>query len=106
MDSIKNYLILICSLPTPETTKSAIKQRNLASGLCHFILQLTILISSFGFLIKNVSIDLENSLYALVQLAATGSTTYMFIFGFVRREKMRKLFVEFQKIQNECEMRI
>lgn len=102
MDSIERTFVLLSILPTPETTKRAIKFRNISIGISFFAIEIIVLMSSAAFFLEYVENDLKNSLYALLQIAAYCSSTYTFAVGFTQRRDIQKLFPEFQNIIKEC----
>lgn len=102
MDSIRNYLTLICSLPTSDGTSPLIKFRNYSVGFGLFLIVLTGLISSAAYFIKFIADDLEKSFYALFQVAGLTSVTYMISVGYLMKHNIQNSVYELEKIRNDC----
>lgn len=78
--------------------------------------KLFIFMVTFGVLVSNIcavltdivffrasmSIDLENSLYALFQLMASLCVTYLMIVGINLKQQFDGIFAELAQIQNAC----
>lgn len=101
MDFIYNDFILISILPIDDPK---LKWRNILIGAAIFSCGLLTLISSAIFFCEFIFINLEQSLYALHQVAAFGGLTYIYVVGRMQRLKIIDLFIKFDVIQDKCEI--
>lgn len=62
---------------------------------------MTPLVTSIAYISKYVSVDLENSLYALFQIAAYGMQVYLIIIGFILWSKFSRMFPILQQIYDD-----
>lgn len=88
--------IYLCS---PDEVTSVWKK------IIYFILFVIVFLGNFtsgagalAFIIKYVSVDLENSLYAVFQLCAVGSVSYIFIAAFFLRYRINDIFKQLTEI--------
>lgn len=58
-------------------------------------------ISSIVFFVHNVSIDLENSLYSVLQIAANSNLSYLYLVAFFSREKISLFLATLEEIYQE-----
>lgn len=94
----RQSFILLWIFPTPKTDGKLIKFRNILISLIHLYAIIASLIFSIGFAYKYVKIDLENTLYALFQIAAYGSQSYSMVIGYKLGSKIAQLFPKLQQI--------
>lgn len=73
--------------------------------IIYFILFVIVFLGNFtswagalAFIIKYVSVDLENSLYAVFQLCAVGSVSYILIAAFFLRFRINDIFKQLTEI--------
>lgn len=69
-----------------------------------FLMNLVATISSLAFFLKNVSVDLEVSLYTLLQITASGCGTYACGFLFFSQNRVTKMLEDLTDIYNECKL--
>lgn len=104
--ALNRYIfVLLWILPTPENTSTRIKLRNIIFSITNLILLIIGVISSACFAIRYVKINLEESLYALMEITSCGCQTYSMIFGFILSSKFAKMFPKLQKIYDESEFK-
>lgn len=96
--TIERALVWLC-LCSPDKATSKWKMLVCAFlGLITFTSTLSDMLASVAFMLKFISIDMEESLYALFQIFGFGSITYAIIVTFFQRHRMRDLFRGLSKI--------
>lgn len=94
----QKMLTWICVYPADETV-SKFKRATYAFAYAFILISnLCVLASSVAFFLKYVSVDLEQSLYAVFQITAYGSMTYLIIVSFLLRSKIPLVFDDLAKI--------
>lgn len=73
-------------------------------GFIVLISTLSDMLASVAFMLKYISINLEESLYALFQIFGFGSITYAIIVTFFQRHKIREIFQGLSEIYNESKI--
>lgn len=66
------------------------------------IIEICALTASAAFILKNISIDLEATLYTILQIASQGSLTYMILFAFAVQRKISAMFDHLQDVYTLC----
>lgn len=67
-------------------------------GLTVFIANAIVFIVSLAFFIEYASIDMEEALFALIQLAGTGNILYVLLISYILRDKIIAVFESLSKI--------
>lgn len=101
MDSINRVLISISIFPSPNELDSFSKIRNIAVGVWLLLSQCIAFISSVVYFHKYISVDLEGSLYAIVQISGYSLTAYTYAMGYIQRKSIEKLFIKLRNVCNE-----
>lgn len=98
----RNVLIWIGMCSAGEGTKKWQKIAFQLIGFTFFMLMVLSVIISGAFLVKFLSIDMEESLFAVFQIVIAGGTWYMIIFAYLLRKKFAAIFDGLQKIYDTC----
>lgn len=97
----RRVLTWFCVYP-PERYASQLKRfLYKCSGLFAFAVLVAGTLGSIAFIIKNISIDLENSLFALMTTVGNVSMVYMVAATYIIRRKIVAIFDSLTKIYNE-----
>lgn len=67
-----------------------------------FVFLITALISSIGYIFKTISINLEDSLYAVPQISAVVIIKYSLIAMYFSRDKFHEIFYNLSDIYKKC----
>lgn len=102
MDPIHNTFINMAILPAPENTMFSIKIRNNLFGTSLFIITVALVLASAAYFVVFLGDDLKSSLFAVMQVALFLPVAYSITVGFIKRQEMKKLFVEFENVQEKC----
>lgn len=105
MDSIRNTFIRMAILPVPEKTNFSIKIRNNFFGASLLIITVALVLASVAYFGVFLGVDLKSSLFAVMQMALFLPVAYSMTIGFIKRQEMQKLFVEFENVQEKCKGR-
>lgn len=105
MDSIANSLSFMLILPIPDEESTSNKLRKITIGATVFLLNILSLISSVVFLINYKKPDLDDTFFAIVEVAVFGCATYSIAIGCMQRQDIRDLFPKLQKIRSECKIK-
>lgn len=73
-------------------------------GIICFVFPIIATVSSIAFILNNVKTNLEDALYALLQVAGFGYAAYTMIFAFFLRNDLKVLLNHFQDICETCEL--
>lgn len=98
----RKMLISTWIIPTPETESQWTKIRNFLFGLWCGLIDLAAVLASATFLVKFIHENLEDLLYALFQIASTGSQVYLCILAFLFRTKFLEMFARLQEVYDTC----
>lgn len=93
--------VLLWIFPSPDNKSILFKIRNIIFGLMALISVMTPFVTSIAYVFKYVSVDLENSLYALFQIAGYGCQIYLIIIGFILWSKFSRMFPILQQIYDD-----
>lgn len=98
-----NRLILtwLCVYPADENATELHKILRLLFGIGVFVANLLVFIASIVFLVKFASIDIEEALFSVIQLAGTSNIIYVSVIIFVVRHKFVGLFKSLDKIYEQ-----
>lgn len=91
------------SISMLSSDKERHKPTNVLFIIVVFSFQVTVLISSLIFCYRFTANDLENSLYALLQICVFLSTVYTIFVALKLRYKINELFDKVHQIQIDCE---
>lgn len=94
------------SISILSSNNERMNPRNVLFGIVVFLLQVTLLISSLTYCYRFTANDLENSLYALLQICVFLSAAYTIVVALRLRGKINKLFDQVHQIQIDCEYMI
>lgn len=97
-------LTWLCLYPVDETTSNRQKAAHIVFSVTNFIMLLSGLASSVAYFVKFASIDLEKSLYALLQIVTFTATLYALVIAFLLRHKIPALRENLSKIYDECKI--
>lgn len=97
----QKMLACMCILPADENSSKRERILNVASTLALIVVELCIFISSGAFIMKNVSTDLEVSLYGVFQVVASFGLTYMMISGIIFRRKIAAMIQTLSNLYDE-----
>lgn len=97
------FLILIGVFRTPDEQSKRIKIRNASIGVIIFALLLLRSIAGFCFVYKNVNVNLEFALYALMQVSSFSCQAYSIIILHVKKPKFIAVFAKLQQIYDKSE---
>lgn len=98
----RNVLTWIGMCSADESTKKWQKISFKLIGFTFFMLMVISMIISGAFLIKFISIDMEESLFAVFQMVIAGGTWYMIIFAYLLRKQISATVDGLQKIYDTC----
>lgn len=101
----RQVLTWLCICPSDQNTSALKKTFFTILALVSFALVFSFLVSSIVFFLKNVSIDLENGLYALVQIACSFDSVYMFAVVFISRKKINRFLQTLVTIYEESKLK-
>lgn len=102
MDSIRNTFIQMAILPVPENTNLLIKIRNNSFGAFLFSITFALVLASAAYFVVFLGVKLESSLFSVMQVALFLPVAYSISVGFLKGQEMKKLFVEFENVQEKC----
>lgn len=97
----RRALTWFCILPLDSNT--SILKRALFIMLTVFLYTsvFTGVMSSVIFFANNVSVDLENSLYSVMQIAGFSNMLYLYVVAFVSRKRINRFLVTLDEIYEE-----
>lgn len=98
LESIQRGLHWLCVFPFQKDTTTTKKIVYIFFTLNIFFLHLCALAASAAFIIKFISIDMQRSVFALLQFGTFFSTMYSIIVAFFVREKIIGIFKKISKI--------
>lgn len=98
----RKYFTLMGILPPNEDGRKWIKYRNYFIGFFCFSTICGSFVSTVCFASKFIRIDLELSLYALLQMGAFGGPSYLIIMSSILWRKFSDIFPKLQQIYDEC----
>lgn len=104
LETNRRVLIWLCMFLPDETASKREKLTYIVFTVCGVCTILSMLAASVTFFVKFVSIDLEESLYALVKISAYLCLTYMMIVVFILRHKISDIFEKLSTIYDEREL--
>lgn len=102
MNTIKEALVLAGLHPVDKNASDAKKIISILGFVVIMSFQLEGISFSLAFWIKYWKVDLEKSLYTIVQIAATSCIIYPLIVAFFLRPKVASMFVNLTKIYHAC----
>lgn len=102
LEKIRQILISTWILPTPETEKQWIIIRNFLFGCWCMLIGFAAALSSIIFIVKFIHGNLEDLLYALLQIATAGSEAYLCLLAFFLRKKFDEMFAKLQEVYDTC----
>lgn len=94
----RRVLIWLCLYPPDEGTNVYQRNMHYVFASSTFGTMTMCLLGSVKYFYEFISIDLEESLYALYIAAATAGVIYMLIVGFLSKHKMVEIFNELAQI--------
>lgn len=94
----QHVLRLLCAFPPDESTKRWKRLLFVISGLSFFVCILCTALSSFTFLLKYISINPEEGLWALFQVCGFTNMLYVLIISFVIPFKIKGIFDDLSHI--------
>lgn len=106
LETNQRVLIWLGVLRAPDTTNIFMKIFHILTTFIAFSIVLTSLSASVTFFLRYVRIDLEESLYALFQIASFSGLSYIIMFAFVMRNRTNVIFDKLTQIYNECKHRL
>lgn len=102
LETNRFVLTWLCVYPADESTSKWQKMVHFMFGLAVFTANSLVFIVSISFFAKNVSIDLEEALFALIQMAGSGNILYVSIISYISRHKITTIFNSLSKIYESC----
>lgn len=98
-----NYRVLtwLCVCPLDESTSERLKILIRVFAMSVFLANVCATATAVAFFRRSISIDMEGSLYSLVQIAGSSSTTYTMIVAFILRTQITEIFMKLSKIKND-----
>lgn len=103
LETNKRILIMLGSCLMEESMTPGEKITCLISASLIYLYQSFSAISSAIFILKHVSDSIEDTLYALLQIAGLTYLLYALIVAFIWRHKINRIFVTLSEIYDECE---
>lgn len=103
LETMQRLLIWFCVFPAEEGTSELRKLIYIAFSVIGLISSIIGVVSSAVYTIEFLSIDLENSLYAVFQFAAASGTFYTAIVAFIYRRRVHGIFTALEKLYRKCE---
>lgn len=88
--------LCICSLTKDSSQK--IKFLRILFSVCISLIQILAVGASVAFLYRNLSIDVTNSTYGLLEITAIGSAAYTIISAYFLRNNIDGIFINLQEI--------
>lgn len=101
LESIHNRFMLI-GICSSNSKNPFINFRNAALAVTCLLINFASILASLIFIKKNVKIDLENSLYAVLASSASTAICYMMIVTYFLRHELTDIFGAFQDIHDKC----
>lgn len=92
MATARKVLTWLCIVPADEETTKFKKLIYIACTSALMVSTICGFLTSSAFIIKFMSTNLEDCLYALIQICATVGDTYMMLVAFILRHKIAALF--------------
>lgn len=94
----RRALTVLCLCPADEGTTKKQKFLYIAFSIITNIMVLCAITASFVFFCKNISVDLDASLYSLLQISTFLNVFYMTMAAFTFRQQMGDIFEKLQEI--------
>lgn len=102
----RRILTWLCVCPFDRDTSIVEKMFFIILTLFLFALVSSALVSSIVFFANNVSVDIESSLYALVEIAAYSGLLYMLMVVFILRKRINRFLGTLETIYDESELKL
>lgn len=100
----KLFVLLGAFSPSDEHFDWSSRIGSCTLGIICFVFPVISTISSIAFILNNVKTNLEDALYALLQVAGFGYAAYTMIFAFFLRNDLKVLLDHFQDICDTCKL--
>lgn len=100
----KLFVLLGVFPPSDEHFDLSSRIGSCTLGIICFVFPIISTISSIAFILNNVKTNLEDALYALLQVAGFGYAAYTMIFTFFLRNDLNVLLNHFQNICDTCNL--
>lgn len=101
--TIRQVFTWLCVCSADKIRNKKMKNSYIILTTIILIALLCVISASIAFFMKNVSNDLESSLYCLGQIMPYTSVLYLLIGGLFLRHKIDDLFDQLTEIYNGCE---
>lgn len=98
----RRVLTWLCILPANETTGKCEKIMYMTFSATIIAVEVCITTSSMVYFLKNVSVDLDTSLYALFQMTGSTSLIYILVYAFSMQHKIADMFQHLSNICDSC----
>lgn len=98
----QRVLTWLCIYPADDSTRIEIKLAYIIVSIVIIAIELSILIASIAFFMKNVSSDLDSSLFAVIQIVGLFGLTYMIIVAFILSRNITDMFKGLTLICDTC----
>lgn len=99
----QHVLKWLCVCETDNTVSKWKKLAHISFTVLIFMSNIILIPTSIAYLLNFISVDLEQSLYALFQLSGMCGITYMMIVAFILRHEINDLFGTLTDIYHDCE---
>lgn len=106
LKTCQRVLMWLSGVPPDESDSKGEKTQYILLTLIIITSHLLAAISGSAFIYRNISIDLEETLYSLFHTIGSWSTLYQCIATIVLRRKLNAIFTSLAKIYSESEIRI
>lgn len=98
MITARQLLTQICVLPAENSIKSREKLFQMCSAFIIILSIFALLVSSAVYIHQFISIDLENTLFAISHLFAYFPALYGFVILLIKRQSLKRLFAKWDEI--------
>lgn len=102
LETTRIFLTLLYLHPADETKGDEKNLSCLAYSGALFVATLSFVVSSTIFFVKFVSVDLEESLYALFQICGFANTAYLITYAYFSHRRIVAILNELTIIYNTC----
>lgn len=91
-------LTWLCVFPPEKNTSKWKKLAHIAFSLTVFIINAGSFFGSLAFFLKYMSVDLEQCIFALVQMIGEVNMSYVSIITFIQRDKIKAIYDDLSRI--------
>lgn len=102
----RRVLTWLCVFPPEKGTTKAQRMAHVALSLSVFVVNMGSFFVSLAYFLKYMSIDLEQSLFAVVQMLGEVNMTYISIITYILRRQITATYKSLCRIYKACEVTV